>query len=51
MALEDFCLVSGIGFVLLYAVTLAASWAIVRDYRRRDNALHRIRCPVRRPSR
>jgi cell division protein FtsL len=49
MTLEDLCLASGICFVLLYAVTLVANCLIVIDHRNRELALHRIRCPNRRP--
>ncbi len=51
MALEDFCLVTGLGFLLVYAVTLVTSVSIVIEQRKRDLALHRIRCPSRRNSR
>ena len=46
MALEDFCLVTGLGFLLVYAVTLTASVSIIVEQRRRNLALHRIRCRV-----
>ncbi len=48
MALEDFCLVTGLGFLLVYAVTLATSVSIILEQRKRDLAMHRIRCPSRR---
>jgi hypothetical protein len=44
MALEDFCLLSGILFLLVYVLTLAASLSIVFQQRKRDLILHRIRC-------
>lgn len=48
MALEDFCLVSGIGFILVYAVTLMAGFSIIVDQRKREMAMHRIRCVSKR---
>ncbi len=48
MALEDFCLVTGVSFLMVYAVTLAASVSIIIEQRKRNLALHRIRCPSRR---
>ncbi|CAN5381938.1 hypothetical protein BH10CYA1_BH10CYA1_21220 [soil metagenome] len=44
MALEDFCLVLGVGFLLVYAVTIATSVSIILEQRQRNLPAHRIRC-------
>ncbi len=48
MALEDFCLLSGILFLLIYAVTIATSLTIIIERRKHDLAMNRIRCPAKR---
>jgi len=50
MALEDFCLVAGVVFVLIYLVTVAAAVSIIIEQRKRKLAMHRIRYHSRRRS-